>query len=231
MSALPSCIEGGFKEVPLKDFHKSNKQSTITIPDFEKKSTVWRYLLSAAVHAMGENSAGATSGRSGLSGRPTTASRSAAASSGSSQASAEERIDAELKIERWQLRNYNEALRSELQELRQQQHAERKVAYKACKKLNNQVRLLKAQLTQCRSDLEEARSAGSTVKALAEENCALRQGLEGLREALVATGQQSGAGAARVTKERLDGRLEFNGFAPDRVVQFKTRWPSTPSPD
>ena len=77
-----------------------------------KKSTVPRCLPSAAVHAMGENSAGATSGRSGLSGRPTTASRSAAATSGSSRASAEERIDAELKIGRWQLRNENEALRS-----------------------------------------------------------------------------------------------------------------------
>ena len=68
------------------------------------------------------------------------------------------------------------------------------------------------------------------MKALAEENCALRQRLEGLREALIAAGQQSGAGAAPVTKERLDGRLEFNGSAPDKVAQFKTRWPSTPSP-
>ena len=84
---------------------------------------------------MGENSAGATSGRSGLSSRPTTASKSAAATSGSSRASAEERIDAELKIERWQLRNENEALRSELQELRQQQHAERRVADKALRKI------------------------------------------------------------------------------------------------
>ena len=32
LSALLSCIEGGFKDVPLKDIHKSNKQSTITIP-------------------------------------------------------------------------------------------------------------------------------------------------------------------------------------------------------
>ena len=180
---------------------------------------------------MGENSAGATSGRSRFSGRPTTASRSAAATGGGSQLSVEERIDAELKIERWQLRSENEALHSELQELRQQQHAERKVADKACKKLNNQVRLLKAQLTQCRSDLEEVRSAGSTVKAPAEENCALRQSLEGPHQALVAAGQQSGAGGAPVTTERLDGRLEFNGFAPDKVAQFKTRWPSTPSPD
>ena len=141
MSALLSCIGGGFGEVLLKDFHKSNKQSTITIPDFEKKSTVCRYLLSAAVRAMGENSAGTTSGRSALSGRPTTATRSAAATSRSSQASAEERIYAELKIERWQQRNKNEALRSELQELRRQQHAQRKVAGKACKTLNNEAGL------------------------------------------------------------------------------------------
>ena len=97
--------------------------------------------------------------------------------------------------------------------------------------VNNQVRLLKAQLTRCRSDFEEARSAGSTVKALAEENCALRQSLEGLREALVAAGQQSGAGAAPVTRERLDGRLEFNDLGPDKVAQLKTGWRSTPSHD
>ena len=32
----------------------------------------------------------------------------------------------ELRLEGWQLRNANEALRSELQELQEQQHAERK---------------------------------------------------------------------------------------------------------
>ena len=56
--------------------------------------------------------------------------------SGSSHALAEESMDTELKIERWQLRNKNEALPSALQDLRQQKHAERKVADKACKKLN-----------------------------------------------------------------------------------------------
>ena len=82
-----------------------------------------------------------------------------------------------------------------------------------------------------RSDLEEARSAGSTVKALAEVNCTLLQSLEGLREVLVAASQQRGAGASPVASERLDGRLEFNGCAPDKVLQFKTRWLSTLSPD
>ena len=43
-------------------------------------------------------------------------------------------MDTDLKIKRWQLRKGIEALRSKLQELQQQQQAERKVAGKACKK-------------------------------------------------------------------------------------------------
>ena len=140
-------------------------------------------------------------------------------------------MGAELKIERWQLRNENQALRSELQELRQQQHAERTMADKACRKLNNQVRLLKGQLTHCRSDLEKAQSAGSKVKALAEENCTLRHSLEGLREALVAAGHQGGGGAAPVARELLDRRVEFHDFGPDKVARFKTGWPRTLNPD
>ena len=69
------------------------------------------------------------------------------------------------------------------------------------------------------------------MKALAEENCALPQSLEGLREALVAARQRRGASAAPVARERLDGRLEFNECCPDKVAKFETRWPRTPSLD
>ena len=59
------------------------------------------------------------------------------------------------------------------------------------------------------------------MKALAEENCALQQSSEGLREAFVAAGQQRDAGAAPVAGERLDGALELNGCGPDKCCQVE----------